>query len=333
MSQQDPVQSLYDRSVVIDALNISNWESPGVYDSLHNGEVTAINATIAVWENYRECMDNVVAWLHRFERDERLVQATSVRDILSAKEEGKVGVVLGWQNASPIENDLNRLAMFYALGVRVIQLTYNERNLLGNGCYERSDDGLSNFGVDAVREINRLGILIDLSHVGDRTTLEAADLSEHPVACTHANARSFFGHVRNKTDDALKLIAGKGGVIGANAFPPFMPNGFRSTLEDFIDAIDDLVERVGIDHVGIGTDFTQDQPKSFFDWLFSQQGTKPRERPLPYPDPLVHPEGMETPDKFANIAVRLGQRGYTHDDITKVMGGNWLRVFSQVWGG
>ena len=278
-------------------------------------------------------MDNVVAWLHRFERDERLVQATSVRDILSAKEEGKVGVVLGWQNASPIENDLNRLAMFYALGVRVIQLTYNERNLLGNGCYERSDDGLSNFGVDAVREINRLGILIDLSHVGDRTTLEAADLSEHPVACTHANARSFFGHVRNKTDDALKLIAGKGGVIGANAFPPFMPNGFRSTLEDFIDAIDDLVERVGIDHVGIGTDFTQDQPKSFFDWLFSQQGTKPRERPLPYPDPLVHPEGMETPDKFANIAVRLGQRGYTHDDITKVMGGNWLRVFSQVWGG
>ena len=102
MSQQEPVETLYDRSVVIDALNISNWESPGVYDSLHNGGVTAINATIAVWENYRECMDNVVAWLHRFQRDERLVQATSVRDILSAKEEGKVGVVLGWQNASPV---------------------------------------------------------------------------------------------------------------------------------------------------------------------------------------------------------------------------------------
>ena len=170
MTQQDASRSLYDRSVVIDALNISNWDSANVYDSLHNGGVTAINATIAVWENYRECMDNLVGWLHRFERDDRLVQATSVRDILSAKEEGKVGVVLGWQNASPIENDLNRLAMFYALGVRVIQFTYNERNLLGNGCYERSDDGLSHFGVDAVKEINRLGILIDLSHVGDRTT-------------------------------------------------------------------------------------------------------------------------------------------------------------------
>lgn len=333
MSQQEPVETLYDRSVVIDALNISNWESPRVYDSLRNGGVTAINATIAVWENYRECMDNVVAWLHRFESDERLVQATSVRDILSAKEEGKVGVVLGWQNASPVENDLNRLAMFYALGVRVIQITYNERNLLGNGCYERSDDGLSNFGVDAVKEINRLGILIDLSHVGDRTTLETADLSEHPVACTHANARSFFGHVRNKTDDALKLIAEKGGVIGANAFPPFMPKGFQSKLDDYIDAIDDLVERVGIDHVGIGTDFTQDQPKAFFDWLFSQQGTKLQERPVRYPDPLIHPEGMETPDKFSNIAVRLAQRGYSHDDVAKVLGGNWMRLFSQVWGG
>ena len=332
MAQQEPVESLYDRAVVIDALNVSNWQSPAVYQSLHNGGVTAINATIAVWENYRECMDNIVGWLHRFRTDERLVQAKSVRDILSAKEDGKVGVVLGWQNASPIENDLNRLAMFHALGVRIVQITYNERNLLGNGCYERTDDGLSNFGVDAVKELNRLGILIDLSHVGDRTTLETADLSEQPVACTHANARDFFPHVRNKTDDALKEIALKGGVIGANAFPPFMPKGFQSKLEDYVDAIDDLVERVGIDHVGIGTDFTQDQPKAFFDWLFSQQGTKYQERPVRYPDPLVHPEGMETPDKFSNIAVHLARRGYGQEDITKVLGGNWLRLFRQVWG-
>ena len=144
---------------------------------------------------------------------------------------------------------------------------------------------------------------------------------------------AFFGHVRNKTDDALKLIAEKGGVIGANAFPPFMPKGFQSTLDDYIDAIDDLVERVGIDHVGIGTDFTQDQPKAFFDWLFSQQGTKQQERPVRYPDPMIHPEGMETPDKFSNIAVRLAQRGYSHDDVAKVLGGNWMRLFSQVWGG
>ena len=259
MAQQDSINSLYDSSVVIDALNVSNWDSPAVYRSLHDGGVNAINATITVWENYRECMDNIKAWLRRFRTERNLVQARSVREILDAKEQGNVGVVFGWQNASPIENDLDRLALFHALGVRIIQVTYNERNLLGNGCYERTDEGLSRFGVDAVREMNRLGILIDLSHVGDRTTLDAAELSEQPVACTHANARTFFDHVRNKTDDALGLIAERGGVIGANAFPPFLRKGFESTLDDYVDAIDDLVERVGVDHVGIGTDFTQDQ--------------------------------------------------------------------------
>jgi membrane dipeptidase len=152
------------------------------------------------------------------------------------------------------------------------------------------------------------------------------------VAFTHCNARSFVDHVRNKPDDALNLIAGKGGVIGANAFPPFLRKGFESTVRDYVDAIDDLVERVGIDHVGIGTDFTQDQPAAFFDWLFSQQGTKPRERPMEYPDPVVHPEEMETPDRLSSVARELADRGYGEADLRKILGGNWLRLFRQVWG-
>ena len=332
MAEQDVPLKAYEASVVIDGLNVSNWNSTAVYESLHNGGVTAINATITVWENYRECMDNIATWLRRFRAEEHLIQATSVTGILQAKEQGKVGVVFGWQNASPIENELDRLELFHSLGVRIIQITYNERNLLGNGCYERTDDGLSNFGLDAIREMNRLGILIDLSHVGDRTTLDAIESSEQPVACTHANARSFFDHVRNKTDDALRLIAERGGVIGANAFPPFLKQGFESTLRDYVDAIDDLVERVGVDHVGIGTDYTQDQPKAFFDWLFSQQGTKYQDRPMAYPDPVVHPMGMETPDKFSNIWRELARRGYTEGDVAKILGGNWLRLFREVWG-
>ena len=332
MAEQDSPSKAYEASVVIDGLNVSNWKSEAVYESLHNGGVTAINATITVWENYRECMDNIATWLRRFRTEEHLIQATSVNGILQAKEQGKVGVVFGWQNASPIENDLDRLALFHSLGVRIIQITYNERNLLGNGCYERTDDGLSNFGLDAIREMNRLGILIDLSHVGDRTTLDAIESSEQPVACTHANARSFFGHVRNKTDDALRLIAERGGVIGANAFPSFLRTGFESTLRDYVDAIDDLVERVGIDHVGIGTDYTQDQPKAFFDWLFSQQGTKYQVRPVAYPDSVVHPTGMETPDRFSNIWGELARRGYSNEHVAKILGGNWLRLFREVWG-
>ena len=333
MTQSTDATRLYNEAVVIDGLNVSRWDSPAVYRSIHAGGVTAINATIAIWEDYGQTMDNIAGWLHRFRTHEDiLVQARSVKDILQAKKDGKVGVVFGWQNASPIENDLARLDLFYALGVRIIQITYNERNLLGNGCYERHDDGLSNFGLDAIKEMNRLGILIDLSHVGDRTTLEAIESSEKPVAFTHANARSFFDHVRNKTDEALKLLAERDGVVGANAFPPFLRHGYESTVKDYVDAIDDLVERVGIDHVAIGTDYTQDQPKTFFDWIFSQQGTKYQERPVPHPDPLVHPEGMETPDKLSNVAREFVDRGYSDTDVAKILGGNWLRLFREVWG-
>lgn len=327
---QDTAQQLYDEAIVIDGLNISNWDSPAVYQSLHSGGVTAINATTAVWENCRETMDNIAAWLRRFrEYGDVLTQVATVKDILQAKKDGRVGIILGWQNATPIENDLDRLALFHALGVRIIQITYNERNLLGNGCYERTDGGLSRFGVDAIREMNRLGILIDLSHVGDRTTLEVIELSDKPVACTHANARGFFDHVRNKSDEALRLLAEKGGVVGANAFPLFLPGGYQSTLEDYLDAIDDLVERLGIDHVGIGTDFTQDQPQSFFDWLFAQQGTRPRQDSIPYP--VVYPRGLESPEQLSNVAQGLSRRGYDREDVAKVLGGNWLRLFGEVW--
>ena len=334
MSDQRAAPDVYRQSIVFDGLNVSNWDSPDVYRSLDAGRVTGINATIAVWEGFAQTMDNVAGWVHRFEtHGDTLLQARTASDIIQAKEQGKTGVVLGWQNASPIENDLDRLALFHELGVRIIQITYNERNLVGNGCYERTDEGLSRFGQDVVREMNRLGILVDLSHVGDRTTLDAAELSDQPVACTHANARSFFDHPRNKTDDALRMVSERGGVIGANAFPPFLRNGFESTLTDYVDAIDDLVERIGIDHVGIGTDYTQAQPKAFFDWIFSQQGTKLMDVSDDYPENLLHPKGMETPDSLSNVATELSGRGYGSDDIAKILGGNWMRLFRQVWGG
>lgn len=330
----DKANRVYQEALVIDALNVSNWESPRVFESLSAGGVTAINATCAIWENYRQAMDNIAGWLRRFEAyEDTILQVKTADDILRAKEQDKVGIILGWQNASPIENELDRLALFHALGVRIVQLTYNERNLLGNGCYERVDGGLSGFGVDAVREMNRLGILIDLSHVGDQTTSEAISMSDSPVACTHANARSYVDHPRNKTAETLKRIADGGGVIGANAFPAFLPAKFDAPLTAYVDAIDSLVNLVGIEHVGIGTDYTQDQPKAFFDWLHAQQGTKHREWSITYPDTVVHPEGMETPDKLSNLAHALMARGYTEGDVKRILGENWLRLFREVWNG
>ena len=326
---------IYDEAVVIDSLNVSNWESDAVFEGLRAGDVTAINATVATWENFTQTMDHLAVWMRRFRERDDILQVKETADIHAAKRLGKTGIILGFQNASPIENELDRLGLFLALGVRVIQLTYHETNLLGSGCWERNDAGLSNFGVDAVREMNQLGILIDLSHVGPTTTLEAIETSEQPVAITHANARSLCGHPRNKEEEALVALAEKGGVVGATSFAPFLPKEFDSTVEDFVDAIDDMVERIGIDHVAFGTDSTHDQPLEFWHYIVSQQGTKfPStfaDGSVPYTELSFQPKGMETPAEFPNLAEALADRGYGGEEIGKLLGGNWLRLFERVW--
>ncbi len=328
--------SIYRDAIVIDALNASNWDSPAVFESLTASGVTAINATLVTWENFQQTLDHIVRWQSIFEqRSSRFIQVATVDDILQAKRTDKVGVILGWQNMSPIENDLRRIQLFHSLGVLIMQLTFHERNLVGNGCMERRDAGLSNFGVDVVKEMNRLGILIDLSHCGPRTTLDAIEMSAHPVACTHANAQRFHHHPRNKPDQALQLLAARGGVVGATAFNMFLPSGRGSSIDDFVDAIDDLVQRIGIDHVGFGSDFTQDQPQSFWNYIGSQQGTKLPSaffQESPGYAALAHsPSGLETPDKLPHLAEALSRRGYQPADISRLLGGNWLRLFSEVW--
>ena len=328
-------RKIYDDAIVIDGLNVSNWESDAVFKRLRTGNITAINATVATWENFVQTMAHMSAWVRRFRDRDDIVQVKETADVAAAKEAGKTGIILSFQNASPIENELDRLGLFHALGVRVIQLTYHETNLLGSGCWERNDCGLSNFGVDAVREMNQLGIVIDLSHVGPKTTMDAIEMSEQPVAITHANARSFCGHPRNKEEEALKLLAAKGGVVGATSFANFLPKEFDSTVEDFVDAIDNMVERIGIDHVAIGTDSTHDQPLEFWHYIVSQQGTKfPStfaDGSVPYTELSFQPKGMDSPAEFPNLADALVNRGYSGEDITKLLGGNWMSLFERVW--
>ena len=325
-------RALYRDAVVIDGLNTSRWGSEQVCRTIRDGGVTAMNATIAIWDDYHSTLRHITNWLGWFERfDHYLRPVHTVADIDAAKAEGRTGVIFGWQNATPIGNDLANLHLFHALGVRIVQVTYNERNLLGNGCYERADDGLSKFGQAAVREMNRLGILIDLSHTGDRTVLDTIERSEKPVAFTHANARSQHDHPRNKSDDAIRLLVERGGVIGANAFPMFFPRDFESTLEDYLDAIEYLVQMAGPQHVAVGTDFCQEQPRSFFKWLFATQGTIAAMDAPPTPEPYRHLHGLDNPSEMVNIATGLVKRGYAADDVLAILGGNWRRLFSEVW--
>jgi membrane dipeptidase len=168
--------------LIIDGLDTSRWGARSVYEGLRAGRVTAINATVAIWDDYVLALDNIKRWYRYFDDFGDLVRpVTTVADIDSARREARTGVIFGWQNAAPIGGDIDRLRLFHRLGVRIIQLAYNERNPLGNGCYERAYEGLSKFGLAVVHEMNRLGILIDLSHCGDRTTDEAIDESAQPA--------------------------------------------------------------------------------------------------------------------------------------------------------
>ena len=320
-----------DGFLIIDGLNVSNWESENVYRDLNKGNVNAINATTATWENYSQTLDNIAVWYSKFNNRTDISLVRKVDDIFKASDNGQVGIIIGFQNASPIENNLDYLYTFNELNVKIIQFTYHERNLLGNGCYERVDEGITNFGIDAIKIMNEVGILIDLSHVGIVTTMETIDYSEKPIAITHANPKSYHNVPRNKTDEALKLMASKGGIVGVTAIAPFLKKGNASTVEDYVEAISYTVDLVGIDHVGVGTDFTQDQPEEFWRYIGSQQGTKFPSTFTDVTTPSNYPINFETPDKFPVLIDTMENKGFSSEEIAKILGLNWIRVFQEVW--
>jgi len=321
---------IHEAAIVIDCLEISNW-SEGVFRNMRSGGLTAVNCTASVLENFRETIRNLAVWYERFEKfSELIMPVRRTKDIQTAKETGRTGIILGFQNTSAIEDDLKLLRIFRELGVRIIQLAYMEANLAGQGCLERIDAGLTGFGLEIIEEMNRLGILIDLSHVGYRTTMEAIEASKKPVVFTHANPKSLCDHPRNKTDDAIKALVKKGGVIGATVFPAFLPAGNNSTIKDFVDVVDYLVKMVGIDHLAVGTDFTEGQPKEFFDWLLTGRSMKgPALFKLEHP--LKNPQGIQGAADFPNVTEALVVRGYAESDIRKILGENMVRLFRDVW--
>jgi membrane dipeptidase len=321
---------LHRKSIVIDGLNISRWGDEEVYRHLWEGGVTAVNATQAVWEGSKQTLQNIGRAYRDFDRFSQYIRpVSSIADIHAAKKENRVGIIFGFQNSSPIEDDLNLVEVFYRLGVRVIQITYNDLNYVGAGCYERQDVGLSQFGVDLVKEMNRLGMVIDLSHVGYRTTMEAIEVSEQPVWFSHANPMALREHCRNKTDEQVKALVAKGGVVGINIFPPFLKRGYDSTLEDVLDTLEYWIQVAGIDHVSIGLDFTEKQSEEWFHWLMT--GKRKDSMVFPLQLPLKLPKGIERADQFPNITAGLLDRGHSIENLEMILGLNVLRLFERVW--
>lgn len=322
------MSDLHQNSIIIDGLNISKFDR-SVFEDMRRGGVTAANCTVSVWESFPKTVDNI-ALMKQMIRDngDLLTLVRTTEDIARAKRENKTGVILGFQNAHAFEDNLGYIEAFADMGVRVVQLCYNTQNLVSTGCYER-DGGRSDFGREVITEMNRVGILIDLSHVGANTSSETIAFSKKPVCYSHCLPAGLKEHPRNKSDAQLKEIADAGGFVGVTMFAPFLKRGIDATVEDYIEAIGYVIDLIGEDAVGIGTDFTQGYSVDFFDWLTHDKG---RYRRLTNFGKVVNPEGIRTIGEFPNLTRAMERAGWSEGRIRKVMGENWVRVFRDVWG-
>ena len=314
-------------------------------DAFLKGGVTGGNATLSSDEtdfsgaiaNFR----NLKALISR--NSDRMALCTRAADIERCKRDGKIGMVPFFQNPKPIADRLADLEIFYELGLRVFQMTYNNLGFIGAGCCERNDPGLSNFGIEVVSKCNELGILLDISHCGPATSWDTLKFSKAPVVASHSGAYALaraFG--RNKPDDMLKAVADTGGLAGIPFFPCLVKRDPEthvvqpSTVEDVIDHIDHAVEIMGIDHVGIASDMSSHLARTLEltrDSVLRTTrlrhpevfGVGPTDRYDPYP------EGLDSHAKMLNLSRGLHKRGYAEGDIIKILGGNWMRVYSAVW--
>lgn len=311
--------------VLFDGLQISNWDRETIAEN-HRGGVHGINATCAVWEGPVETMRAIADWyvLER-EMPELVRLATSSDDIRRCAAEGVLAVVLGFQNTSPFDQDYTLVEVFHRLGVRVAQLTYNIQNHVGGACYEPHDSGLTRFGQRIVEEMNRVGMLIDLSHVGNRTSLDAVEHSSQPVAITHANPTWFADTPRNKPHEVIQAVCEAGGVIGACLYPNVI-GGPSATRESFVDMVVQLADRVGVEHVALGSDAARNWDASYVDVLRDGRW-KPREH-ASWPE---WPKWFQSPEDFPSLIDALRAKGFASGELEKILGENWLRLFDQVF--
>ncbi|MEM3060848.1 MAG: dipeptidase [Candidatus Bathyarchaeia archaeon] len=322
LNHEERALSIHKEAIIIDALNVSVMDED-YFQKMKEGGITAINYTVAARRNLSETIKRLVALQEIIEENnDKAFLATKAEDVLKAKNEGKVAIFLGFQSIDPLEGNLAFLRVYHKLGVRIIQPTYHFKTIVGDGCAERTDCGLSLFGIDLIEKMNKLGMLIDLAHVGKKTGLEIIEVSKDPVIFSHSNARTLVDTYQNKTDEEIKAAAEKGGVIGISLLPRLLGNKPNLSINDLMNHIDYAVNLVGAKHVGIGTDFIEGQAEN-----------PEMKRLLLQIDGEIYryPKDMDTITKFSSITKALVARGYSDDEIKKILGENFMRVFKRVF--
>ena len=251
----------------IDNLQYCNW-SRKIFECNRSAGLDAVHVTIVYHEDYHEFLEEIKKWEILFSENQDLIfLGKDYRDIEKANTEKKTAIFFGFQNCSPIEDDISLVEQVHHLGCRFMQLTYNNQSLLATGCYERIDSGVTNFGRETIKEMNRVGIVVDMSHSAEKSTFDAIELSEKPIAITHANPSFWHSAKRNKSSDLLKTLSESGGMLGLSLYPHHLKDNTNCTIESFCEMVGRTAEIMDLKHIGIGSDLCLDQPDTVVEWM------------------------------------------------------------------
>ena len=316
--------------MIIDGLQINDW-SRDVIDEVRSGGVDIVHATVGVWEDLAGAMTRIGVFRHLCRHNSDAIRVvTNVEEMRGAVADDVLGAVLGFQNSTMLGDDPEMAQIFADVGVRVVQLTYNIANHLGASCWEPCDGGLTRAGHRMVAALNDAGVLIDLSHVGDKTSIDAVHASAQPIAVTHGNPQWFCDSPRNKPDDLLDAVADRGGVVGCTLYPLFM-GGADVSRGEFCAMIARLAEQIGAEHVAIGTDAVLGWHSGALGWMRRGRWDRPADPGAVARFPQW-PPWFQGPRDFGSLIEGLDGAGFLPAERDAVLGGNWLRLFGTVFG-
>ena len=314
----------------IDNLQYCNW-SKKIFQFNREAGLDAIHVTIAYHEDYDEVQENFQEWKGYFENYSELIfQGKSFKDIEKAKDENKTAVFFGFQNCSPIEDDINLVESVHEMGAVFMQLTYNNQSLLATGCYEENDSGVTRMGREVIKEMNRVGIIIDMSHSADKSTFDAINISEKPIAITHANPLFWHKAKRNKSNDILKALGESGGMLGLSLYPHHLLNGTNCSLDNFCQMVAQTAEIIGIKNLGIGSDLCLQQPDRIVEWMRNGTWTKTidygegSKSNAAFPE---QPNWFQDARGFDNLEKGLKEVGFNSEETQGILGNNWFNFY------
>jgi len=317
----------------IDNLQYCNW-SRDIFQINREAKLDAVHVTLVYHEDYDEFIQRTKEWNKFFNENSDLIfLGTSFKDIEKANSEKKTAIFFGFQNCSPIEDDITLIEKVYEHGCRFMQLTYNNQSLLATGCYEKNDSGVTNFGREAIKEMNRVGIVIDMSHSAEKSTFDAIEISEKPIAITHANPSFWFKAIRNKSNDLLKVLASSGGMLGLSLYPHHLKNGSNCTLENFCEMIARTAEIMDTKNIGIGSDLCINHPDSVVEWMRNGRWAKNKnygEGSKNKPGFPKQPDWFLDARGFNNIEVGLKKVGFNEGERNGILGNNWYNFYKGI---